>query len=61
MSGSALNPWAVNGQTNTGVTTARTLGYTGKSEMKMLPFLQGVSVEDLLKVQENVSLVRLKI
>nr|QIK02096.1 carboxylesterase 2 [Holotrichia parallela] len=55
-SGSALNAWSCNGQRDTGALVAKTLGFDGDSEMKMLPFLQSVSIEDILRIQENVTL-----
>lgn len=57
-SGSALNAWNTNAQKNTGVLAAKFLGFEG-SEMTMLPFLQSVSFEEILKVQDNTTLVRI--
>ncbi|GJQ76667.1 hypothetical protein Trydic_g15525 [Trypoxylus dichotomus] len=56
-SGTALHAWSTNGQKNTGVIAAKGLGYNGKSELKMLPFLQERTVEEIMKIQENVTLV----
>ncbi|KRT83239.1 hydrolase [Oryctes borbonicus] len=56
-SGSALNAWCTNGQKNTGVIAAKALGYKGESELKMLPFLQGKTTEEIMKIQENITAI----